>query len=239
LAFKNRSDAGRRLARALTGYKDHHPVVLALPRGGVPVAEEVAATLAAPLDLVLVRKIGLPAEPELAMGAVVDGAHPVIVRNDDVIRLARIDEAEFRTVCERELVEIERRRQRYLGDRPRVEVAGRTVIVIDDGVATGATIRTALRAVRMRKPGRLVLAVPVAPTGTLAALRQEADHAVCLEDYEPFGAIAVHYADFSQTTDREVIDAMERFSPRAATDPGRSVPENTGGASGQHRRPAI
>lgn len=110
-------------------------MVLALPRGGVPVAAEVAATLTAPLDLVLVRKIGLPAEPELAMGAVVDGAHPVTVRNEDVIRCAAIDEAEFTAVCERELAEIERRRQRYLGDRPRVDVAGRTVVVIDDGVA--------------------------------------------------------------------------------------------------------
>lgn len=198
-------------------------------------AAEVAATLTAPLDLVLVRKIGLPAEPELAMGAVVDGAHPVTVRNEDVIRCAAIDEAEFTAVCERELAEIERRRQRYLGDRPRVDVAGRTVVVIDDGVATGATIRTAVRAVRMRKPGRLVLAVPVAPTATLAALRQEADDVVCLEDHEAFGAIAVYYADFTQTSDQEVIDALARFSPGDAA-PGRSAPESRG--TGAPRRPA-
>jgi putative phosphoribosyl transferase len=141
MAFQDRSDAGRKLARALAGYKDRHPVILALPRGGVPVAVEVAAALEAPLDLVLVRKIGLPARRELAMGAVVDGAHPIVVRNEDVIRRAGIGEAEFKTVCDRELAEMERRRERYLGNRPRVEVAGRTVIVIDDGVATGAIIR--------------------------------------------------------------------------------------------------
>ena len=228
MAFKNRSDAGRMLARALMGYKDQHPVILALPRGGVPVAAEVAAALEAPLDLVLVRKIGLPAEPELAMGAVADGANPIIVRNEDVIRRAGIDEAEFKTVCDRELAEIERRRERYLGDRPRVDVAGRTVIVIDDGIATGATIRAALRAIRLRKPGRLVLAVPVASTDALAVLRQEADHVVCLEDHEPFGAIGVYYADFRQTADQEVIDAMARFSPRDGTGAGRSAPEKMG-----------
>jgi putative phosphoribosyl transferase len=238
MAFKNRSDAGRKLARALAGYKDQHPVILALPRGGVPVAAEVAAALEAPLDLVLVRKIGLPAEPELAMGAVVDGAAPIIVRNEDVIRGAGIDDAEFKAVCDRELAEIERRRECYLGDRPRVDVAGRTVIVIDDGVATGATIRAALRAIRMRKPGRLVLAVPVGSTDALAALRQEAGHVVCLEDHKPFGAIGVYYADFRQTTDQEVLDALARFS--LATEPAQADPrlKRWGGKSGQHRRPA-
>ena len=238
MAFKNRSDAGRKLARTLADYKDQHPVILALPRGGVPVGAEVAAALEAPLDLVLARKIGLPAEPELAMGAVADGAAPLIVRNEEVIRGAGIDEAEFKAVCDRELAEIERRRECYIGNRPRVGVAGRTVIIIDDGVATGATIRAALRAIRMRKPGRLVLAVPVASTDALAALRQEADHVVCLEDHEPFGAIGIYYADFTQTTDQEVIDVMARFSPRDGTGAGRAAPERRGGTSGQHRRPA-
>ena len=183
MPFKNRSDAGRKLAAALTKYKDQHPVVLALPRGGVPVAAEVAARFNAPLDLILVRKIGVPFQPELAMGAVVDGGAPLIVRNEDVIRLAGIDEADFKAVCDRELAEIERRRQRYLGSRERVDVAGRTAIVIDDGIATGATTRAALRATRMRNPKKLVLAVPVAPTDSLAVMRQEADDVVCLEDY--------------------------------------------------------
>ena len=164
MSFKDRSDAGRQLAAALAGYKDQQPVILALPRGGVPVAAEVAAALNAPLDLILVRKIGVPFQPELAMGAVVDGGTPIIVRNEDVIQLAAIDESDFKAVCDSELAEIDRRRQRYLGSRERAGVAGRTAIVIDDGIATGATTRAALRATRMRNPKRLVLAVPVAPT---------------------------------------------------------------------------
>jgi putative phosphoribosyl transferase len=163
MSFRNRTDAGRQLAKALAAYKDQEPVILALPRGGVPVAAQVAAALHAPLDLILVRKIGVPFQPELAMGAIVDGGTPIIVRNEDVIRLAGIDEAEFTAICDSELAEIERRR-RYLGSRERVDVAGRTAIVIDDGVATGATTRAALRATRMRGPKKLVLAVPVAPT---------------------------------------------------------------------------
>ena len=125
MPFKDRSDAGRQLASALARYKDHRPVVLALPRGGVPVAAEVAAALDAPLDLVLVRKIGVPFQPELAMGAVVDGAAPIIVRNEEIIELAGIDEPTFEAVCEKELGEIERRRKRYLGTRERIELAGR------------------------------------------------------------------------------------------------------------------
>ena len=152
MSFRNRSDAGRQLAKALAGYKDQQPVILALPRGGVPVAAQVAAALNAPLDLILVRKIGVPFQPELAMGAVVDGGAPIVVRNEDVIRLAGIDESEFKAVCDEELAEIERRRQRYLGNRKHVDVSGRTAIVIDDGIATGATTRAALRATRMRKP---------------------------------------------------------------------------------------
>ncbi len=214
MPFRDRSDAGRKLASALAQYTDQQPVVLALPRGGVPVAAEVAAALNAPLDLVLVRKIGVPFQPELAMGAVVDGDAPLVVRNEDVIRLARIDEADFKAVCDSALAEIERRRQRYLGGRARVEVAGRTAIVIDDGIATGATTRAALRATRMRKPKRLVLAVPVAPTDSLAAMREEADEVVCLEDHEAFGAIGFYYSDFWQLSDEDVIKILERFPVR-------------------------
>src|SRR6202043_671084 len=189
MSFKDRSDAGRKLALALRGYKNRQPVVLALPRGGVPVAAKVAAALNAPLDLILVRKIGVPYQPELAMGAVVDGDEPLVVRNEDIIRFAGIDASEFNAVCDSELAEIERRRQRYLGGRERIEVAGLSAIVIDDGIATGATMRAALRATRLRKPKKLILAVPVAPTDSLAVMRREADEIVCLEAHPDLGAI--------------------------------------------------
>jgi predicted phosphoribosyltransferase len=193
-------------------------VVLALPRGGVPVAAEVAAALDAPLDLVLVRKIGVPAQPELAMGAVVDGGAPIVVRNEDVIALAGVDDAEFNAIRDRELAEIERRRRLYVGNRGSADVAGRTAIVIDDGVATGATTRAALRAIRLRSPRRLVLAVPVAPTDTIAALREEADEVVCLETHASFGAIGFYYVDFRQLSDQEVRDIVARFPVRAASE---------------------
>jgi putative phosphoribosyl transferase len=211
MGFRNRSDAGRQLAAALAAYGDQRPIVLALPRGGVPVAAEVAASLQAPLDLILVRKIGVPSQPELAMGAVVDGASPLVVRNEDVIQQAGIAEADFNAICDLELAELERRRQRYLGGRPRAEVAGRVAIVIDDGIATGATVRAALRATRLRKPKTLVLAVPVAPTDTLVELSKEADEVVCLEDHAIFGAIGFFYSDFRQTSDQEVVDHLARF----------------------------
>jgi len=216
MPFRNRADAGRRLAAALAGYKNERPVVLALPRGGVPVAAEIAAALNAPLDLVLVRKLGVPVQPELAMGAVVDGSSPIIVRNEDVIRLTGVSEEEVQAVCAEELAEIERRRQRYLGTRARVDPAGRVAIVVDDGIATGATTRAALRALRLRGPKKLILAVPVAPTETLAAMREEADEVVCLEDYADFGAIGFFYSDFRQTSDSEVIAALARFPPPPA-----------------------
>lgn len=210
MPFIDRTDAGRQLADALASYKTKNPVVLALPRGGVPVAAEIAKTLAAPLDLILVRKIGVPFQPELAMGAVVDGPAPVVVRNEDVITLSGVSETEFAAIRDRELAEIERRRKAYLGNRPHPELAARTVIVVDDGIATGATIRAALHAVRARKPSKLVLAVPVAPTDTLRELRAEADETVCLEDYENFGAIGFFYSDFRQVSDEEVIDLLDR-----------------------------
>ncbi len=204
MSFKNRSDAGRRLAAALAGYKDRRPVILALPRGGVPVAAEIAAKLEAPLDLVLVRKIGVPFRPELAMGAVVDGGSPLVVRNEEVIGFVGIDESSFNAARDRELAEIERRRQCYLGDRPRAHIAGRVAIVVDDGIATGATTRAALRSVAARKPGKLVLAVPVAPATAVVALRREVDDLVCLEAHEHFYAISSHYDDFRQVSDDEV-----------------------------------
>lgn len=213
MPFMDRSEAGRRLAGALAGYKDRCPAILALPRGGVAVAAEVAAALDAPLDLILVRKLGVPSEPELAMGAVVDGAVPIVVRNEDVIRMTDVRETEFNATRDAELAEIERRRWRYLGERPRVGVEDRTAIVIDDGIATGATIRAALRATRMRKPKTLVVAVPVAPTDSLEELRGEADDIVCLEQHKFFRAIGTYYTDFRQVTDQEVIETLNRFAP--------------------------
>jgi predicted phosphoribosyltransferase len=213
MAFKDRGDAGHRLAAALARYKDEHPLILALPRGGVVVAAQVAAALDAPVDLILVRKIGVPLQPELAMGAVVDGKAPLIVRNEDVIRIAGITEAEFKSVCESELAEIERRRQRYLGSRERLDIGGRVAIVIDDGIATGATTRAALTAARARGPRKLILAVPVAPKDTLALMRELADDVVCLEQRDEFGAIGCFYSDFRQTSDREVIEILARYSP--------------------------
>jgi putative phosphoribosyl transferase len=220
MPFVDRTEAGRKLAKALARYKSQQPLVLALPRGGVPVAAEVAGALDAPLDLILVRKIGVPYQPELAMGAVVDGAEPVTVRNEEVIRLAGVSEPEFNTIRDQQLAEIERRRKVYLGDRPHTPLAGRCIIVIDDGIATGATTRAALRATRLRKPSRLVLAVPVAPTDTLEKLRDEADEVVCLEDYENFGAIGLFYSDFRQTSDEEVIELLARHSAKSQAIPG-------------------
>lgn len=214
MPFKDRTDAGRQLAKALERYRNKKPVILALPRGGVPVGAEVAIALDAPLDLILVRKIGVPFDPELAMGAVVDGTAPLIVRNDDVILMAGVKDADFKAVCASELAEIERRRCRYLGKRERIDVTGRIAIVVDDGIATGATTRAALQATRMRKPKKLVLAVPVGPTETIAALRRDADEVICLEDYERFGAIGFYYGDFNQVSDEEVIRLLEQSGVR-------------------------
>jgi putative phosphoribosyl transferase len=216
MTFRDRSDAGRRLAKALASYKNRHAVVLALPRGGVPVAAEVAAALDAPLDLILVRKIGVPTQPELAMGAVVEGVAPIIVRNEEVIELSGTTADEFDAACARELAEIERRRQLYIGERARAEVAGQVVIVIDDGIATGATTRAALRAIRIRKPTELVLAVPVAPHDTIAQLRGEVDALICLETPDPFMAIGYFYRDFRQVSDEEVVETLRRFPIKGA-----------------------
>jgi len=213
MAFTNRTEAGVRLADALEKYKKSDTVVLALPRGGVPVAAEIAARLKAPLDLVLVRKIGVPFQRELAMGAVVDGDTPIVVRNESVIREADVSESEFRAACKREMAEIERRRQAYLGGRSPVEVSGRVAIVVDDGIATGATTRAALRAVRARHPKTLILAVPVAPTSTLPSLKGEVDELVCLEAHEPFGAIGFFYNDFRQLEDQDVIAILKQHPP--------------------------
>jgi putative phosphoribosyl transferase len=223
MLFQNRTDAGRQLAKALLKFEDCHPVILALPRGGVLVAAQVAAALNAPLDLLLVRKIGLPSQPELAMGAVSDGEEePTIIRNDDVIELCGVSAEEFDAVCLEEHAEIERRRKRYLGDRARTKVGGQVAIIIDDGIATGATTLAAIRAVRKREPKELLLAVPVAPLDTFNRLRPEVDALVCLDTPRDFVAIGYFYRDFHQVSDEQVIATLKRFPANRPT----HVPES-------------
>jgi predicted phosphoribosyltransferase len=211
MLFQDRADAGRQLAKALLKYKSQQPVIFALPRGGVPVAAEVAAVLDAPLDLLLVRKIGLPSQPELAMGAVADGETPTIIRNSEVIEISGVSAEEFDAACNEERAEIERRRKRYLGNRARTMVAGQVAIIVDDGIATGATTLAAIRAARTRKPKELVLAAPVAPIDTIKRLHSEVDAFVCLVTPRDLGAIGFFYRDFQQVSDGEVIAILNRF----------------------------
>jgi len=213
--FRNRSEAGRRLAEALAHLRGRDPVVLALPRGGVPVGYEIASALEAPLDVVLVRKIGAPSQRELAAAAVVDGEQTEIVRNPEVIEALDVGEDYLRGEAERQVAEIERRRRLYLGGRPPVSATGRTAIVVDDGIATGATVRAALRGVRRRHPAHLVLAVPVAPPEAVTELRGEVDELVCLETPALFGAIGRFYADFVQVDDEDVRELLARAAGRA------------------------
>jgi predicted phosphoribosyltransferase len=213
MLFRDRSDAGRKLAAALQEFRDRNCVILALPRGGVPVAAEVARSLRAPLDIVLVRKIGAPGHPELAVGSVVDGDVPIIVRDPELLRVTGTSQQEFEEICARELAEGERRRKLYLGARAPLPLAGRTAIVIDDGLATGNTMRAALQAARQRGPAELVMAVPVAPADTIARFRDAADRTICLATPEPFAAVGQFYADFAQTSDQDVIALLARFAP--------------------------
>lgn len=206
--FLDRRDAGSRLAAALERFKEDKPVILALPRGGVPVAFEVARALDAELDLLLVRKIGAPGHQELAIGAVVDGKNPQLVLNDEIIAHAAPPAGYIEAEQTRQLAEIERRRQLYRGAEPPPDLKGRTVIVIDDGIATGATMKAALRGVRRNEPRRLILAVPVAPLGTLDELAKECDELACLFAPEWFNAVGSHYVDFTQTSDEEVMSLL-------------------------------
>ena len=206
--FADRRQAGARLAAALDHLRAARPVVLALPRGGVPVAFEVAKALDAPLDLVLVRKIGVPGHEELALGAVVDGAHPQFVLNEDVAQMTAPPPDYVEAAQKRALAEIERRRRLYLGAAEPIAVKGRVAIVVDDGIATGATMKSALRGVRRQDPDRLVLAAPVAPPSSIAELAAECDEVVTLATPEPFYAVGLYYTDFAQTTDKEVIDLL-------------------------------
>jgi predicted phosphoribosyltransferase len=207
--FRDRSEAGRLLAEKLAAYANRPDVlVLALPRGGVPVAYEVARALGAPLDVFLVRKLGVPGHEELAMGAVATGG--VRVLNEQVVYALGIPDYVVDTVTEWEQQELARRERLYRGDRPPPDVRGRTVILVDDGLATGATMYAAIQALRQQQPARIVVAVPTASPETCNELRKEVDDVICAITPEPFYGVGLWYEDFSQTTDEEVRDLLAR-----------------------------
>jgi putative phosphoribosyl transferase len=206
MPFRDRREAGRRLAERLSGLRAASPLVLGLPRGGVPVAFEVAQVLGAPLDVLVVRKLGVPFQPELGMGAV--GEDGVRVLNADVLRQAGVSESQLAEVEARERAEVEERAVRLRSGRPAVPLQGRTVVIVDDGLATGGTARAAVRVARARGAERVVLAVPVAPPDTVAVLRHDADDVIAVETPEPFFAIGGWYTDFSPTSEREVVELL-------------------------------
>jgi len=219
MKFADRAAAGRQLAAKLTQFRDRAPVVLALPRGGVAVGFEIAQALGAPLDIVLVRKIGVPWQPELALGAMTDGAAPEIFIDEDLANALGIPESYVEEQTARQLAEIERRRTSYCAGRPPIVISGRSAIVVDDGIATGATMRVALRAVRRRNPAHLVLAAPVAAPEALAQLRKEADEAISLKTFIMVGAIGFYYRDFHQMSDAEVTDLLARAARLTCEEP--------------------
>ena len=217
--FIDRHDAGRMLAEALAGKALDSPIVLALPRGGVPVAFEVARALGAEMDLLIVRKIGAPNAPEYGIGAVVGGAHPQVVLNQDAMDSVRPSPDYVWAETDRQFAEVERRREAYLGQRPPAELAGRTVIVIDDGVATGGSAKAALLGIRQSGAARIIFAVPVGPSDKIDELAQYAHEILCLYAPRHFQAVGLHYADFSQTTDEQVKHLLETARPTSAKTP--------------------
>jgi putative phosphoribosyl transferase len=213
--FLNRTDAGRRLAAELTRFAARSDVVvLGLPRGGVPVAYEIALALDAPLDVFVVRKLGLPGHEEFGIGAIASGGVRIV--DESVLRAYGIDAATLDRITERERRELERRERRYRDDRPFPPINHRLVILVDDGLATGSTMRAAVAALRAEGPREIVIAVPVGAPETCAAMRHVADEVVCLETPDPFYAVGLWYEDFEQTTDEEVHDLLERAAARAS-----------------------
>jgi putative phosphoribosyl transferase len=209
MLFQDRAEAGRYLASKLTRYVNRPDVlVLALPRGGVPVAYEVARALNAPMDVFLVRKLGVPGQEELALGAIASGG--VRVLNRELVGVLALTEEQVNAITAEQMRELERRESAYRGDRPPPDVRGRTVILVDDGLATGSTMRAAVTALQQMGPGRIVVAVPVATPETCEELRAEADDVVCAVTPQPFYAVGLWYRDFSQTTDDEVRELLER-----------------------------
>jgi putative phosphoribosyl transferase len=212
MVFRDRADAGRQLAGKVPHLRPEAVVVVGLPRGGVPVAAEVASALGAPLDVIVVRKLGVPDQPELAFGAVGEDGARVI--NDEVVRHARVTDAEIEQVERRERLELERQAARFRDERPREPLAGKTALVVDDGFATGATARAACLVARAQGAARVVLAVPVAPRGWEASAAGAADELIAVETPRRFAAVGHHYADFSPTSDDEVVACLRRAHRR-------------------------
>ncbi|HEX5972831.1 MAG TPA: phosphoribosyltransferase [Gemmatimonadaceae bacterium] len=207
--FRDRRDAGRRLAADLSAYANRPDVrILALPRGGVPVGYEVARALDAPLDVFVVRKLGVPGHEEYAMGAIASGG--AVLLNEQVVRSLGVSQAQVQRVLEAERRELDRREARYRGDRPAPQVAGNTIVLVDDGLATGSTMLVAVAALREEKPARIIVAVPVGSPDSCAVMRGAADDVICSMTPEPFQAVGLWYDDFSQTTDEEVHELLDR-----------------------------
>lgn len=206
--FRDREDAGVRLGLELSKLHLHQPVVLALPRGGVPVAVEVARALNAPLDLLIVRKVGAPGNPELAVAAIVDGDPGEVVLNREIVETYALDEGELRVLIAKERPELERRRAAYRGKTKPISIAGKTAIIVDDGAATGTTMKIAIRALKRRSPREIIVAVPVSPQETVDELAREADRVVCLSQPGQFRALSYHYLRFPQLSDSDVVAAM-------------------------------
>lgn len=221
--FKDRQDAGRQLASELAKLTLPDPVVLALPRGGVPVAAEIARALKAPMDLVLVRKVGAPGNPELAVAAIVDGEPADIVLNREIVEAYRLGDEALRTLVARERPELERRRNAYRGAAAPLPCGGKTVILVDDGAATGTTMKVAIRAMKRRAPRKVVVALPAAPPETVKELAEEADLVICLSQPARFRALGYYYADFPQLSDADVLAAMAAAAP-AVPKAGRMRP---------------
>ncbi|MFF8268941.1 phosphoribosyltransferase family protein [Streptomyces sp. NPDC016562] len=230
MQFTDRADAGARLAEALRHLAPERPVVLGLPRGGVPVAFQVARALGVPLDVIVVRKLGVPYHRELGFGAIGEGGVRVI--SEDIVRSSRVGQQDLAAVERAEEAELARQAARFRGDRPRVDLTGRTVILVDDGIATGSTAAAACEVVRAQGAGRVVLAVPVAPPDAIAWLATEADEVVCLSTPRAFRAVGEWYADFSQTPDEEVVDLLARAAAAtSASGPSGGASRETSGSS--------
>jgi putative phosphoribosyl transferase len=213
--FRDRREAGQFLAAALDRYRTKNPVVLALPRGGVPVGYEVAVRLDAPLDVLVVRKLGVPGHEELAMGAIAPGGRTLLDKN--LIEYLGITPQQIQLATQRELVELERRARTYRDGRPVPDLNDATVLLVDDGLATGSTMRVAVSAIRAQAPGQIVVAVPVGPPDTCAAMRDVADDVVCARTPEPFRGVGMWYEDFEQTTDEEVRELLSAAARESAT----------------------